>query len=144
MIRAAQGWASRRVFTDSAAYLATADENDAMHQSAIAIAQRIEAERYRRFFSNLVLTETHAFIIRRIGHRTANGVLFELDNSRTVVVRVSARDERRAREILRQYADKAWSLTDATSFAVMERLHITRAFTFDSDFAQYGFTVLAP
>ena len=35
-------------------------------------------------------------------------------------------------------------MTDAISFAVMERLHITRAFTFDRHFAQYGFTVLSP
>jgi predicted nucleic acid-binding protein len=35
-------------------------------------------------------------------------------------------------------------MTDAISFAVMERLHITRVFAFDRHFAQYGFTVLVP
>jgi len=34
------------------------------------------------------------------------------------------------------------SLTDAASFAVMERLRLPAAFTFDRHFAQYGFTVL--
>lgn len=47
-------------------------------------------------------------------------------------------------ELLRiaHYDDKDFSLTDATSFAVMERLHIPHAFTFDRDFTQYGLTVL--
>jgi predicted nucleic acid-binding protein len=35
-------------------------------------------------------------------------------------------------------------LTDASSFAIMDRLGITRAFTFDANFSQYGLTVLTP
>ena len=41
-----------------------------------------------------------------------------------------------------QYDDKNFTLTDATSFAVMERLGMTEGFTFDRNFAQYGFTIL--
>lgn len=55
-----------------------------------------------------------------------------------------ARDEQRAQEVLFRYTDKDWSFADATSFVVMERLGMRYAFTFDSDFAQYGFTVLIP
>ena len=53
-----------------------------------------------------------------------------------------AADEERAKQILFQYDDKDFSFADAISFAVMERLAIGLAFTFDRDFAQYGFTVL--
>jgi predicted nucleic acid-binding protein len=42
---------------------------------------------------------------------------------------------------LRQYDDKDFSLTDALSFAVMDRLEISEAFTFDHHFRQYGFRV---
>lgn len=42
------------------------------------------------------------------------------------------------------YTDKDFSFADAISFVVMERLGITRAFTFDRHFEQYGFTVLTP
>ena len=59
-------------------------------------------------------------------------------------MRVSRRDEDRAWEIIEHFDDKDATLTDATSFAVMERLRIGVAFTFDSDFAQYGFAVLTP
>ena len=47
-----------------------------------------------------------------------------------------------ARTILRQYSDKGFSLLDATSFAVMERLGIDTALSFDKHFAQYRWTVL--
>lgn len=70
--------------------------------------------------------------------------LLLIDRSDIRVVRVTPQDERVAREILTRYTDKDWSFADATSFVVMERLGIRYAFTFDSDFAQYGFTVLTP
>ena len=35
-----------------------------------------------------------------------------------------------------------FSLVDALSFAVMERLQVPAAFAFDQHFAQYGLTVL--
>ncbi|RIK44398.1 MAG: hypothetical protein DCC58_08295 [Chloroflexi bacterium] len=57
-------------------------------------------------------------------------------------MRISARDERRAREILRLHADKTYSLADATSFAVMERLRIDQALTLDQHFSQYGWMLL--
>jgi uncharacterized protein len=52
--------------------------------------------------------------------------------------------DRRATAIIRQYDDKAFSFTDAASFAVMQRLGIRHAFTFDRHFQQFGFSVLAP
>ena len=63
--------------------------------------------------------------------------------STTVIVRVRAADEDRAREILQRYVDKSFSYNDAISFMVMERLGIELAFTFDSDFRQYGLRVAA-
>lgn len=59
-----------------------------------------------------------------------------------MIVRVSQTNELRAREIIEQYSDKDFSLTDATSFAVMERLRIERAVTLDNHFAQFGFAVV--
>jgi predicted nucleic acid-binding protein len=55
------------------------------------------------------------------------------------VERVSEIDEDRARGILFRYVDKTYTYTDSTGFAIMERLGIERAFTFDRHFAQYGF-----
>jgi uncharacterized protein len=65
-----------------------------------------------------------------------------MEQSPTTLVWVTPADVQRAKAIIYQYEDKDFSLTDATSFAVMERLDIPLAFTFDRHFAQYGFTML--
>jgi predicted nucleic acid-binding protein len=88
------------------------------------------------------LAEAHALILNRLGREAAHCVLTEILASPTTLVRVSAADERRAQAILARYTDKDFSYTDATSFAVMERLRISQAFTFDSDFTRYGFSAV--
>jgi uncharacterized protein len=90
----------------------------------------------------VILIESHALILSVLGRRQAAQFLKDMQESHTVIVRVRASDEARAQQILFQYEDKNFSFADAISFAVMERLEIRLAFTFDRDFAQYGFTVL--
>ena len=51
-------------------------------------------------------------------------------------------DEQRARDIVYKYEDKDFSLVDATSFTIMERLGIDQAFSFDHHFEQFGFVTL--
>ncbi|MFN8559252.1 MAG: PIN domain-containing protein [Dehalococcoidia bacterium] len=134
---------SRRVFVDTAAYFVVANRNDVNHTAAGALLRQLVTDHRRLFTTNYVLTESHALLLIRMGYAVARSFLWGIDHSpSTTIVRVSARDERRARAIIEQYDDKAFSLTDATSFAVMERLGISQAFTFDRNFAQYGFTML--
>jgi len=40
------------------------------------------------------------------------------------------------------FSDKDFTYTDATSFALMERIDIMKVFTFDQHFAQYGFEIV--
>lgn len=57
---------------------------------------------------------------------------------------ITEEDVERAWEVFQQYHDKEWSFTDCTSKVVMERLRITRAFSFDSHFDQFGAVVRVP
>lgn len=132
----------RWVFLDSAAYLALANTRDVYHQQAQAIRTRLQQERWRNFTTNFVLAETHALFLVRLSQAAATAFLREILRSNTTVVRVRAADEEHALTIIFQYQDKDFSLTDATSFSVMERLGITTAFTFDRHFAQYGLAIL--
>jgi predicted nucleic acid-binding protein len=47
------------------------------------------------------------------------------------------------RLVFTNFIRKVFSMTDATSFVVMERLGIRHALSFDRDFRQYGWTLLA-
>ena len=137
-----QGYGGR-VFIDTSAYFAAANRRDGNHGPASALMQALVDARRRLFTTNFILAELHALLLTRLDRRVAARVLAEVDGSAlTTIVRISARDERRAREIVFGYTDKDFSLTDATSFAVMERLRIFQAFTLDENFAQFGWTVL--
>jgi uncharacterized protein len=46
--------------------------------------------------------------------------------------------EKRAIALVRAHEDKAYSLCDALSFVVMERLRINQAIAFDRHFREYG------
>ena len=132
----------RRVFVASSVYLALLDEDDEDHREATQLLHQLAHERYRQFTTNVLLIESHALILSVLGRIQATQFLKDMQESNTVMIRVSASDEARAKQILFQYDDKDFSFADAISFAVMERLAIRLAFTFDRDFAQYGFTVL--
>jgi uncharacterized protein len=134
----------RRVLTDSSAYLALVNRRDRHHLEAIRVAEWLADQRYRLYTTNAMLIESHALILSVLGSRVAYRFLQDAMQSSTVIVRVRANDEERAREILFRYEDKAFSYNDAISFAVMERLSIDLAFTFDRDFRQYGWTVARP
>jgi predicted nucleic acid-binding protein len=132
------------VFVDTSAFFSLANLNDVAHSTVTSIASKLIEQRRRLFTSNFVVAETHALVLSKLGRDIAIRVLTDLDESDTTIVRVSAADERRGRQILAQYQDKSFSLTDATSFAIMERLRIGQAFTLDGHFAQYGLLVLGP
>ena len=51
-------------------------------------------------------------------------------------------DEQKAIALVRGQVDKAYSLCDAQSFVVMERLEITDAVAADDDFRQHRLRVL--
>lgn len=131
----------RRIFVDTSAYYAATDEYDQQHELAALTLRQLVADRYEFVTSNFVLAELHALIIARIGRSVAYDTLVDLLASERVID-VTEHEHLRAMEILRQYADKSFTLTDAYSFAVMERFEILSAFTFDRHFEQFGWRVV--
>jgi len=126
------------VLLDSSAYLALANTNDVYHHRAKEVRTRLQKERWRNFTTNFVIAETHSLFLVRMGQSAATGFLREMLRSNTTIIRVSAVDEERAVTLIFKYKDKDFSLTDATSFTIMERLHLPYVFTFDRHFSQYG------
>lgn len=112
----------RRVFIDTSAFVGLADARDQEAVSANRIMGRMTIERWEAVTSNFILAETHALLLQRRDRQVALDTLRFIERGAVIVLRVSEPDEHRAREIIEQYDDKAFTLTDATSFAVMERL----------------------
>jgi len=131
-------------FGDTGGYAALLNRRDQRHADATALYARLRTEHWRLFTTNFILAETHALLLAKADRRLARQALATIQASAaTTIIRVSAADEVRAVAILDQYVDKSWSYTDCTSFAVMERLGIAVAFSFDRNFSQYGWTVLS-
>ena len=119
-------------------------KRDQAHKRAAAQWQKLRAARRDLLTTSLVIAESHGLIARRIGVAAGLRFLDAFGGARgRHLIWV---DEDLARDAvdrwLRPYEDKAFSLTDATSFAVMERDGLREAFTFDLDFERAGFTCL--
>jgi uncharacterized protein len=133
---------ARRALVDASAYCALLDQDDASHAQALTISRRLISEGWRLFTTSFVLAETHALLLNRLSQAIATRFLREMAHSPTTLVWVTPADVQRAKAIIYQYDDKDFSLTDATSFVVMERIRVPAAFTIDRHIAQYGFTIL--
>lgn len=134
--------ADRRVLVDASAYYAAVDRRQGNYDRAQQVLRRFAAERWHLYSTTFVLAEVHALILNRLGRPAATAFLRQMHLGSTTLVHVTEADLARARDIIYQYTDKAFSLSDASSFAVIERLRIPYAFSFDRDFVQYGLQVL--
>jgi predicted nucleic acid-binding protein len=130
-------------FLDTSAVFALLDRTDSNHQQATALFRSINAARTTLVLTNFIRAEAHALILNRLGHAVADRFLADMARSpANTLIRVTEADERQALELIARYKDKDFTITDATSFVVMERLGIGHAFSFDEDFRQYGWAVL--
>lgn len=95
----------------------------------------MKRKRWTPLITNFIIDETYTHLMNRCGGSAAREWLRSIN---LPCERVTDEDERAAKRILFAFEDKSFSYTDATSFAVMERLGIKIAFSFDHDFCQYG------
>jgi predicted nucleic acid-binding protein len=104
----------------------------------------VALERGQRFVtSDYVLDEAYTLLRQRAGHGVAVQFGEDIRASRVLRVEYLTPDVIEAAwRTFRAFADKDFSFTDCTSFALMERLGLQTASTFDDHFRQYGrFTV---
>ena len=128
-----------QVLVDTSAIFALLDRSDVRHSPAQDVLGDLKRRRIGPLITNFIVAESHALLLNRIGASVARRWLFQ---NVWPIERIGEDDESRAKAILRQYTDKTFSYTDATSFAVMERLGLKAAFAFDPHFRQYGFQVI--
>lgn len=124
------------VLVDTSAYYAVFDKTDKNHSKAIDF---LKTNTFPFVTTTLIVIETINLVNARLDHEKAIKIGEKLyDRDLTTVLSLTHEDEKRAWQIFRKYADKNFSLTDCTSFALMERLKIKQTFAFDVHFIQYG------
>jgi uncharacterized protein len=129
------------IFVDTSFWVALMLEPDQAHTSATELFARHGDTPLAT--TNLVAGETWTWVRRRFGHRIAVAVLDLLERTpRLQIVRVGRDDELGAWDWLRRRDEREYSFVDATSFALMRRLAIRDALSFDGDFAAAGFVEL--
>ncbi|WP_141265589.1 MULTISPECIES: type II toxin-antitoxin system VapC family toxin [unclassified Neomoorella] len=128
-----------KIMVDTSAVYALIDRSDDLHEKAKNLFKKLSEKDVDLILTNFILAETHALILSRIGHELAREWV---KNLVWKIERVKEEDEKRAREIIIAYKDKSFSYTDATTFAVMERLKLNVALAFDNHFTQFGWQCL--
>jgi len=129
-----------RIFVDTSAWLALNDKNDQSHNKAITKSSEIKRQRIELITSEYIIDESVTLIRYRVSHRAA--VIFgdSLINSNIVkILDIINEDRLKAWELFKKHEDKDFSFTDCTSFVLMKKLRLQKAFTFDEHFKRIGF-----
>jgi uncharacterized protein len=123
------------LFVDTSMFYAAATTNDAQHVRA----KRILGGGERLTTTDHVLGETWALLRNRLGRESADSFWSGLRRGVASVDCVQRADLEVAWDIGEAFPDQDFSLVDRTSFAVMQRLGLTRAASFDHHFAVFRY-----
>jgi uncharacterized protein len=122
------------LFVDTSAWYAAVDGADQNHERAKVVLTTAEA----LVTTDHILIETWTLLRYRIGRKQALA-FWERLGSVAMIEFVTGADVEVARQIVGIWKDHDFSIVDCTSFAVMQRLGIRRAASFDADFAIFRF-----
>lgn len=123
------------VFVDTSVWFAAANPDDDYNGRARDILASADA----LITTDHVLAETWTLIRNRIHYRAADRFWGELRNGIAHIEPVGLADLDVAWQIGLDWKDQDFSLIDRTSFAVMRRLGIEQAASFDEHFAVFRF-----
>jgi predicted nucleic acid-binding protein len=121
------------LFVDTNAFFALANLADRHHTEALAAFETTVGQAHLET-SDHVVVETWYLLRSHLGRRAAMAFRDGFDRGVVTIVGVTAQDLRRGRQIAREWSDQAFNIVDCTSFALIERLDIRRAFAFDRHF----------
>jgi len=126
-----------QVLLDASFWIALRDAREPWHGQARRAAEDLLHHHTRFVFTSFILAETHAYFSRSAAMRRQ--ILDDAEKNPALRWEPVLRsDEIAALALLRQHRDKEYSLCDAISFVLMQRLGLRRAAAFDNHFRQFG------
>ncbi|MDF1557451.1 MAG: PIN domain-containing protein [ANME-2 cluster archaeon] len=133
-----------RIFLDTSGLIALSDRKDTNHKTAGAFLKTRVKAGARFVLGRNVLVEYIDGVTKRVSKLKAAEELDNILNSKLLVIEpVSGTDWNKAIQYFKKYDDQRIDLTDCLSFAIMERLGLDTALTFDNDFKTHGFVVVS-
>lgn len=132
-----------KVFVDTAAWIALVNTSDGLHASAQTVMTNLRGQNARLMTTEFVLLEV-ANALSAPAFRVRAAALIDglRTGSNVSIVQADTTLLNDGWKLYGDRPDKEWSLTDCTSFIVMQREGITQAFTSDHHFEQAGFVKL--
>jgi predicted nucleic acid-binding protein len=135
--------AGDRIFVDTGAWIAAAVAADRHHQEASALWRQMLERGAKACTSVPVILETFTYLQRTLGLEVALAWRAALDGTpRLEVFDCPAADLAASWHWLERRDLHKLGIVDATSFVLMKKHKLRRAFTFDVHFAAAGFTLL--
>ena len=132
------------VFVDSGAWIALALSRDPLHAQAREQWDLLQGAGAKLHTSVPVVIETFTFLDRNANRDVAltwKEAIYRPGTAR--ILPCELRDLERSWDYFRRADLHKLSAVDATSFAIMRRARIRRAFAFDHHFAALGFRLVA-
>jgi len=133
----------RRVFADTAYWIALLNRRDRLHARAVECCAD---------FNSGVIVSTEMVLTEVLNHfslgpsefrQAAVALVGRLDASPShEIIPMTSGQFRNALDLYRQRPDKQWSLTDCASILIMQEKGIGEALTYDNHFVQAGFAAL--
>lgn len=124
------------VFVDTGAWFALSIASDPDHESA---KQFVSANREPLMTTDYVVDELLTlFVVRGEKAKGIEWLREVLDAANIELVQIERTLFDLACQAYAEFADKEWSFTDCTSYAVMQQRGVTKAFSFDKQFRQFG------
>ena len=128
------------IFADTSFYAACLMPRDAHHVRAVELSHQ---NRATILTTEFVVVELLNFFAGTNGRATATHFVRSLrSDPDTIIVAATNQLIERGFDLFAKRPDKEWSLTDCTSFVVMQEQGLAEALTADHHFEQAGFAAL--
>ena len=135
----------KSVFADTGFWIAIINPRDQWHLEACNISESLYFKQVRIYTSEMVLTELLNFFCAFpsfIRKQAAIKVQEIKQSQNLTVIPQNSKQFDLALQLYLLREDKQWSLTDCSSFLMMEELKIAVALSHDKHFIQAGFQIL--
>jgi predicted nucleic acid-binding protein len=132
------------VLIDTSALVALAVSTDKYHIDAVNCLELISQNHLPVYVTVPTIYETQRVLLFKLGPQKSTQFVREIYDGSLNIERTKDDDDQKAFELLMKFNSTDLTLTDASNMALMIRLGIAKAFSFDHHFLELGFIRIPP